>query len=62
MGVTWYMANDMQFYFLSPLFILPLWKNFRIGLIWWCTVMVGMTCVIGYFVIQYELPPSQLFM
>ena len=62
MGVTWYMANDMQFYVLAPLFILPLWKSFWIGLAWWTTVMVGMTGVIGYFVLYYQLPPTQLFM
>ena len=26
MGVTWYMANDMQFYVISPLIIYPLWR------------------------------------
>ena len=62
MGVTWYMANDMQFYILSPLFILPLWKSFWLGLIWWSVVMVGMTCVIGYFVIHYQLAPAQMFL
>jgi peptidoglycan/LPS O-acetylase OafA/YrhL len=50
------MANDMQFYILSPLFILPLWKNFKIGILWWLAVMVGMTGVIGYFVLHYQLP------
>jgi peptidoglycan/LPS O-acetylase OafA/YrhL len=60
MGVTWYMANDMQFYILSPLFILPLWKNFKIGILWWSAVMVGMTGVIGYFVLHYQLPVTNL--
>ena len=25
MGVTWYMANDMQFYWVSPFIIYPIW-------------------------------------
>jgi len=61
MGVTWYMANDMQFYFLSPLFILPLWYNMWAGIAWLMTTLVGMTFVIGYFVLHYNIPPTEIY-
>jgi len=34
MGVTWYLANDMQFYLISPLLIYPLWRWGIHGVIW----------------------------
>ena len=32
MGWTWYLANDMQFYVLAPLMIIPLFVHFAFGL------------------------------
>ena len=32
MGWTWYLANDMQFYILAPLMIIPLFVHFAFGL------------------------------
>ena len=32
-GQAWYLANDMQFFVVSPLIIFPLWKWPRIGLV-----------------------------
>ena len=58
---TWYLANDMQFYILSPLLILPLYKNRTLGFTV-CGVVYGvLTFLMGYLVIHYELPPSNTF-
>lgn len=34
MGQTWYLACDMQMFILSPLFIYPLWKWWKVGVTW----------------------------
>jgi peptidoglycan/LPS O-acetylase OafA/YrhL len=33
-GETWYLACDMQMFWLSPLFIYPIWRWKRTGVIW----------------------------
>ena len=33
MGWTWYLSNDMQFYILAPLIIIPLYFSFPVGLL-----------------------------
>ena len=33
MGVTWYLANDMQFFLITPPLIYLIWKWKKIGLI-----------------------------
>ena len=38
----------MQFYWLSPLIILPIWFNVKYGLTWWAIVFATMTGVIGW--------------
>ena len=48
MGQTWYLSTDMQFYWLSPLIILPIWFNVKYGLTWWAIVFATMTGVIGW--------------
>ena len=42
MAENWYLTCDMQMFVLSPLFIFPLWKWKRAGLVW---VVV---CLFGY--------------
>ena len=34
MAETWYLANDMQFFLLSPLLVYPLWRWKAYGVIW----------------------------
>ena len=35
LGQSWYLANDMQFFIISPIFIFALWYNKFIGIILW---------------------------
>ena len=59
MGETWYLACDMQMFWLSPLFIYPLWRWKKAGLIWvvsiFFTLLVASTIP---FIVIDDLPPS----
>ncbi|CAG7725078.1 unnamed protein product [Allacma fusca] len=57
-GESWYLGNDMMFYWLSPLVIYPLWKWKRIGIL--ILVLVSLMSMIAPFVVTYtkELPPQ----
>ncbi|CAG7725079.1 unnamed protein product [Allacma fusca] len=59
-GEAWYLANDMQFYLLSPLVIYPLWKWKRIG--FGILALLSIMSMIVPAVITYanELPPSPI--
>lgn len=57
MGVTWYLANDMQFYLISPLLIYPLWRWGMYGVIW--VAMIGLASfgiTINVFVTKHYNP------
>ena len=41
MGVTWYLANDMQFYLISPLLVYPLWRWGKYGVLWIVMLTLG---------------------
>lgn len=34
MAVSWYLAADMQLFIISPLFVYPLWRWRRAGVVW----------------------------
>jgi peptidoglycan/LPS O-acetylase OafA/YrhL len=58
MGQTWYLAVDMQLFFVSPLFIYPLWRWRKWGLAW--LAAVGLTCqaVVFYVYARDDLHPN----
>ena len=51
----------MQFYWLSPIIILPLWANWKYGLTWWSIIFATMTGVIGYITKVCRKPPTSVF-
>ena len=51
----------MQFYWLSPLIILPIWANWKYGLTWWSIVFATMTGVIGWVTKACRKPPTSIF-
>ena len=50
----------MQFYWLSPLIILPIWANWKYGLTWWAMVFATMTGVIGWTTKACTKPPTSI--
>ena len=61
LGQTWYLANDMQFYFLSPIILLPLWKKPKYGFALGGLIYAILTFIIGFLVVHYHLPPTNNF-
>ena len=61
MGQTWYLANDMQFYFLSPLILIPLYKKPKYGFALGGLIYSILTFLIGFLVVHYKLPPTNSF-
>ena len=63
MGEAWYLVCDMQMFVLSPLFIYPLWKWKKVGLIW------VIFCLFGFlgssaipFVTNPDLMPTMIIL
>ena len=58
MRYTWHIASDMQLFWLSPIFIYPLWRSKRLGLIS-AGVLISLTVILDAIVQSvYNLPPS----
>ena len=62
MPVSWYLANDMQFFLISPLIIYPLWKYPRFGLGAGFLWMVAGTVIPMVIVYINDFPLSVSFM
>ncbi|KAF8795657.1 Nose resistant to fluoxetine protein 6 like protein [Argiope bruennichi] len=56
-GWSWYLANDMQFYFISPLFLYPLWRWPRIGFGILAPILLGTWITTGVLSYKYDLIP-----
>ena len=61
LGQTWYLSTDMQLYWLSPLIMLPIWYNWKLGLTWWSIVFATMTGIIGWCTKVCAKPPTSIF-
>lgn len=57
-GVAWYLANDMQFYWITPLLLIPLFYSEGIGLAWNLIVMTGSFIATYVISATYKMPPS----
>lgn len=58
MPETWYLACDMQMFWISPLIIYPLWRRRRVGLAW--AILVIAASIGANFAVYFawDLPPS----
>jgi peptidoglycan/LPS O-acetylase OafA/YrhL len=55
---SWYLACDMQMFWISPLFIYPLWRWKRAGLIWTAfSLLVVLGCSATVFIV-HNLPAT----
>ncbi len=57
---TWYLACDMQMFWVSPLFIYPLWRWKRAGLIWTTVALLGFLAVNVVIFTVNDIPPAIL--
>jgi len=58
MGETWYLANDMQFFLISPLFIYTLWRWRMFGFILIAvTTLASLGGTVAEYIV-YDLPPE----
>jgi len=51
-GEAWYLANDMQFYVVSPAFIYPLYRWETLGLVWMGIATVA-SCLAPAFLVHF---------
>ncbi|CAG7819852.1 unnamed protein product [Allacma fusca] len=57
-GEAWYLANDMQFYLLSPLVIYPLWRWKRIGFGILAVLSIASVVIPTWIIADKRLPPT----
>lgn len=60
MAWTWYLANDMQFFILSPFIIIPLYYSKFLGWIIGGLILLGSWIATGIISNKYQLPASEL--
>nr|XP_039271216.1 nose resistant to fluoxetine protein 6-like [Styela clava] len=60
-GWTWYLANDMQFYLLSPIFLYLLYKYPKVGLGVMGGVVLASSAIVGALSTHFNLYPDSLF-
>lgn len=58
---SWYIANDMQFFILSPLFAFLLWKWNMVGIIVLGAASLASILAPGIVIGTEGLPPTQVF-
>ncbi|XP_035213460.1 uncharacterized protein LOC118187364 isoform X2 [Stegodyphus dumicola] len=56
-GWSWYLANDMQFYLISPLFLYPLWRWPKIGFGVLVSLLLATWTTTGVLSYKYDLIP-----
>ncbi|XP_045034184.1 nose resistant to fluoxetine protein 6 isoform X2 [Daphnia magna] len=59
---SWYLACDMQMFWISPLFIYPLWRWKRVGLIWTVFCLLLFLGISAMTFIIYDLPPTIIWL
>lgn len=57
---TWYLACDMQMFWISPLFIYPLWRWKRVGFIWTTLALFAFLAASVAVYVTNDIPPSIL--
>ncbi|XP_014679183.1 PREDICTED: nose resistant to fluoxetine protein 6-like [Priapulus caudatus] len=60
LGWTWFIACMMQFYFVSPVFILMLRKNWKIGVAFVVACIAASMVTTGVLTVNYGLPSTYL--
>ena len=58
MGETWYLACDMQMFIVSPLFIYPLWRWWKIGISWVIFAIAALQGGLVAIFIIWDLPAT----
>jgi peptidoglycan/LPS O-acetylase OafA/YrhL len=61
MGETWYMANDMQFFLISPIFLLAMWHSNILGIVVSTMALIGATIIPMVVIYIKDYPFAMVF-